>query len=106
MIRGGKEQGWLSLPIETLPSWALLNDVTFNGVTVGLQRGREDRGSTVIARKDLTAEALTTPLIVVPRDLILSMERVRKHAKYDRDFREVIEALGEFGRVSFLSAFQ
>jgi len=100
MIRDGKEQGWLRLSIETLQSWALFNDVSFNGVAVGLQKGREDRGSTVIARQKLTADAANVPLMTVPKDLILSMERVREHEKYDRDLREVMEALGEFGRVS------
>jgi len=100
MIRDGKEQGWLKLPIETLQSWALFNDVNFNGVTVGSQEGHEDRGSTVIARQDLSADTSNAPLMIVPRDLILSTERVREHAKYDRDLREVMEALEDFGRVS------
>ena len=41
-----------------------------------------------------------SPLVMVPRDLILSVESVHEHAKCDVHFREVLEALGSFGRVS------
>jgi hypothetical protein len=41
----------------------------------------------------------------VPRDLILSQEQVLEQAKVDRDFRELLESLGDFGRVGFLLPF-
>lgn len=100
MIRRGRAEGWLRLPIQSLPSWATLNNVQFNGITVAPQRGLEDRGSTVIAQQTLRATEPATALMVVPRDLILSLERVLDHAKYDADFREVLDSLGDFGRVS------
>lgn len=100
MIREGKLEGWLRLPIESLPSWATLNDVQFNGVTVGPQSGLENRGSTVVARERIEAsDEAVSPLMVVPRELILSLERIREHAKYDSDFREVLDCLQDFGRV-------
>lgn len=98
MIREGKTEGWLSLPITTLKPWASLNNVVFNGVRVGPQNGHEDRGSTVVAQQSLN-DGEAVPLMTVPRDLILSLERVQEHAKTDKDFRDVLEALGEFGRV-------
>jgi len=100
MIREGKEAGWLQLPVNTLHSWAVLNNATFDGVTFGPLPGFEDHGSTVIAKRRLTGDDTTSPLMIVPRDLVLSKERVHEHAKYDRDFREVLDALGDFGRVS------
>jgi len=99
MIRDGKDEGWLRLPIHALQPWAAFNDVTFNGIIIGPQEGREDRGSTIIAHHALQSKD-STPLLVVPKELILSLERVQGHAKYDRDFREVLDAPGDFGRVS------
>ena len=105
MIEQGKEQGWLRLPIETLRPWAKLNGALFNGVGVGTQSGYEDRGSTIISRQKLVADGSLEPLMVVPRDLILSLERVQEHAKCDRDFLAVLDALGDFGRVSHPARF-
>ena len=98
MIRRGKAQGWLQLPTEALLPWAMLNDVQFTHVVPGVAAGR---GAGLLASKPLPpdAEAEPQPLLTVPRDLILSLERVLEHAKVDQDFREVLESLGEFGRV-------
>jgi len=102
MIREGKENGWLQLPVNALQSWAVLNNATLDGVTFGPLTGFEQHGSTVIAKRRLTNDDITTPLMIVPRDLVLSKERVHEHAKYDRDFREVLDKLDDFGRVSIL----
>lgn len=98
MIRDGKQQGWLSLPVETLPVWAALNSVAFDGVNIGPLPGKEDRGSTVIAKRSLHG-GHEAPLMTIPRDLILSLDRIREHAKSDSDFRAVLDGLDEFGRV-------
>lgn len=98
MIRDGKLQGWLSLPVDTLPVWATLNDVSFDGVSIGPLPGKEDRGSTVIAKRSLKG-GHEPPLMTIPRDLILSLERIHQHAKSDSDFRAVLDGLDEFGRV-------
>jgi hypothetical protein len=98
MIRDGKEQGWLSLPVDTLPVWAAFNNVEFNAVHIAPLPGKEDRGSTVIASRPLKGRH-EQPLVTVPRDLILSLERVHEHAKSDSDFRPILEGLGDFGRV-------
>lgn len=100
MIHEGKTQGWLQLPVGALLPWATLNNVLFNGITVGTQAGLEDRGYTIIATRELSTEHQEEPLMTVPQDLILSLERVREHTKYDRDLRDVIESLGDFGQVS------
>jgi hypothetical protein len=98
MIRDGKQQGWLSLPVDTLSVWAAFNSVAFDGVNIGPLPGKEDRGSTVIAKRSLRG-GHEPPLMTIPRDLILSLERIHAHAKSDSDFRAVLDGLGEFGRV-------
>jgi hypothetical protein len=98
MIRDGKQQGWLFLPVDTLPVWAAFNSVSFDGVNIGPLPGKEDRGSTVIAKRSLKGHD-EPPLMTIPRDLILSLDRIQEHAKSDSDFRAVLEGLDEFGRV-------
>jgi hypothetical protein len=105
MIRDGKLQGWLSLPVDTLPVWATLNDVSFDGISIGPLPGKEDRGSTVIAKR-LLKGGHEAPLMTIPRDLILSLERIHQHAKSDSDFRAVLDGLDEFGRVGKSSAYR
>ncbi|KAF4314588.1 hypothetical protein GTA08_BOTSDO01551 [Botryosphaeria dothidea] len=97
IIARGRAEGWLKLPVSALPPWGELNDVTFNGISVGLLPGFEQRGSTVIAARDLSAGD-AEPLMIIPRDLVLSQEAVRVHAKSDQHLRQVLDALAEFGR--------
>ena len=99
MIRQGKAAGWLQLPPEALLPWAELNDVNFERVIPGIAVGK---GGALLAKERTSSpegEGLL-PLMTVSRDLILSLERVQEHAKVDRDLREVLESLGEFGTVS------
>lgn len=102
MIVEGRNDGWLRLPVETLPTWAVFNSVVFDGIRVGPIPGYEDRGSTVVAKRSLD-RGHEAPLMTVPRHLILSLERVQEHAKVDGDFRAIIEGLGDFGRVGRLT---
>ncbi|KAK4556899.1 hypothetical protein LTR86_005880 [Recurvomyces mirabilis] len=98
MIRSGKAAGWLSLPDEALLPWAMLNDVAFHRVVPGVTIGK---GGALLASKDFSSDNDRDnhmTLLTVPRDLILSLERVLEHSKIDRDFREVLEQLGDFGR--------
>lgn len=54
----------------------------------------------LLADSDLKAESSSpTEILSVDEDLVLSGEAVRRHAKFDEDFREVLESLGDFGRV-------
>ncbi|KAI5206068.1 SET domain-containing protein [Aureobasidium subglaciale] len=99
MITEGKQRGWLSLPVETLPVWAAFNAVTFDGVKIGPLPGKEDRGSTVIAKRFLKGGE-EPPLMTIPRDLILSLERIHEHAKSDSDFHAVLDGLDDFGRTA------
>lgn len=102
MIRRGRTEGWLKQPIEALPRWAAFHGVAFNGVKVGPLPGFEDRGSTVIAQRDLEGGS-AEPLLVIPKELIISRQNIELFAKSDRHLRELLESLGDFGRVSYVS---
>ncbi|KAF2851739.1 SET domain-containing protein [Plenodomus tracheiphilus IPT5] len=96
MIRRGRAEGWLERPIDSLPTWAKFHGVTFNHVKVGPLPGFEERGSTVIADSKLEGGKVE-PLLVVPKDLIISRQNIDLFAKADHHLRELLEALGDFG---------
>jgi hypothetical protein len=98
MIRTGRTKGWLKAPIDTLPTWATFHGVTFNGIKVGPLPGFENRGSTVIADRGLEGGKVE-PLLVVPKELIISRQNIELLAKTDHQLREVLAATGDFGRV-------
>lgn len=98
MIRRGKAEGWLKLPSDAFLPWAAVNDIRFARTAPGIIA---DRGGALLTTEDLDAASeQSSVLLQVPKDLILSLERVQEHAKVDKDFGEVLESLGEFGRVS------
>lgn len=98
MIRRGRQEGWLKQPIDALPSWATFHGVKLNGVKIGPLPGFEERGSTVIADHVLHGGKVD-PLLVVPKDLIISRANIELLAKSDRHLRQILEANGDFGRV-------
>ena len=98
MIRSGRQEGWLKQPIEALPTWAEFNGVTFNGIKIGTLPGLEHQGSTVIAERDLHG-GTEQPLMVVPRELILSRENIGVLAKADQHLKELLDAVGDFAYV-------
>ena len=100
MIRAGKAAGWLQLPSEAVLPWAMLNEVDFKQVVPGQAVGK---GGALLAKHSSPGVSKDGELMSVPHDLILSLERVLDHAKADKDFRAVLEALGEFGRVGHIS---
>lgn len=99
MIRRGRAEGWLKRPVDALLSWAEFHGVKFNDVKIGPLSGFEHRGSTVIATRELVY-GQEEPLIVVPRELILSRDNIDVFAKADQHLRDLLDALGDFGRVS------
>ena len=100
MIRRGRAQGWLKLPIEALAPWARFNGVRSNGISTGLIAGQEARGSAIRSTTTLTQEH--NPIMTVPRSLIVSKENVYLHAKSDKHLREVLAAVGESGQVGLI----
>ncbi|OAL44570.1 SET domain-containing protein [Pyrenochaeta sp. DS3sAY3a] len=99
MIKRGRTEGWLKQPIEALPRWATFHGVAFNGVKVGPLPGFEDRGSTVIAQHDL-GDGIVEPLLVIPKELIISRQNIELFAKSDRQLHELLESLEDFGRTT------
>jgi hypothetical protein len=98
MIRRGRAEGWLRRPVDAFPAWAEFHGVRFNHVRIGPLPGFEDRGSTVIACRDLRYGS-EEPVIVVPRELVLSRANIDIFSKADQHLREVLDAVGDFGRV-------
>jgi hypothetical protein len=93
------------LPIETLPAWQCLNGIVAKGVAfqkLGSSEYGTDKGSAIVATEAKSSdENDTTPeiLLQIPSDLVLSLEAVHNYAKSDRYLRDVLEAIGDFGRV-------
>lgn len=85
-----------TLSINQLAAWTRLNNVESNGVISTTLRG--NRGSGLVA----TAETLAgNPLLMtVPNELVLSLENVWVYAKSDKYLRQVLEATGDYSRVS------
>ena len=82
-----------TLSLDALSAWAQVNHVEFNGISV---RAIPCRGTGLAVTASVAEKA---PLMLVPKDLILSMERVWIQAKADRHLREVLEAMGDYARV-------
>ncbi|KAJ4305825.1 hypothetical protein N0V90_001357 [Kalmusia sp. IMI 367209] len=99
MIRRGRTEEWLREPIESFSAWARFHGVRFNAVKVGPLPGYEHRGSTVIADREL-AGGREQPLMTVPKELILSKQNIELVAKSDQHLREILFALGDFGRTT------
>ncbi|KAH6845160.1 hypothetical protein B0I37DRAFT_379346 [Chaetomium sp. MPI-CAGE-AT-0009] len=83
-----------TLPIQSLPVWARLNDVSFHNVKV---INTEGKGYGVVSDEDLkvtndTADSLT--LLTVPHDLVLNAAAVEEYAKEDKNFRLLLDAIG------------
>ncbi|GAB1193592.1 hypothetical protein APSETT444_002813 [Aspergillus pseudonomiae] len=99
------------LPIETLSAWTRLNGISVDGVTFRKLRTEEgiDKGCAIVAtgekgnQSSETGESDAEALLRVPSDLILSLRLVENHAKSDRYLREVLDAVGDFGRITYSS---
>ena len=82
------------LPIEGLPLWAHLNEVTFSNVKIA---NLGDKGYGVVCEKNLaidTEDVETLGLLVVPHPLVLNAEAAEGYAKEDRNFRQLLDAVG------------
>ncbi|KAF1967888.1 SET domain-containing protein [Bimuria novae-zelandiae CBS 107.79] len=99
MIRRGRAEGWLKEPIEGLTAWATFHGVVFNGIKIGPLPGYEDRGSAVIAKRNLNGD-IEEPLMTIPKELVLSRQNIELFAKSDQHLRELLQALGDFGRTT------
>ncbi|KAJ5351323.1 hypothetical protein N7452_000297 [Penicillium brevicompactum] len=94
------------LPLRTLPAWQRLNGVVLSGIEfqqLGSDENGADKGSGIVATESkFSSESDTNPeiLLQIPSDLIISLETVQNHAKSDPYLRDVLEAIGDFGRTA------
>ncbi|CAG8286530.1 unnamed protein product [Penicillium salamii] len=94
------------LPIETLPAWQHLNGVVLTGVSfqkLGFDEHGADKGSGIVATEPKSSsenDPKPEILLQIPGDLVLSLETVQNYAKSDRDLRDVLEPMGDFGRTA------
>lgn len=93
------------LPLGSLPTWLRLNGINADGVAIqqlGSSESGADKGNALVATENKSSsERDVSPavLLQVPSDLVLSLQTVHDYSKSDRDLREVLEAVGEFGMV-------
>ena len=94
------------LPVETLFPWTKLNGIVVNGIAFRKLRADDgtDKGSAIVATEERSggepgSDEAQPELLQVPSDLVLSQGFVENYAKSDRQLREVLEAVGDFGRV-------
>ena len=84
----------MELPIGDLPIWSHLNDVTFFDAKVTNSDGK---GYGVICQRKLSThdDPIDKPILLsVPHTLVLNAEAVEEYAKQDRNFRQLLEAVG------------
>jgi hypothetical protein len=80
--------------MEDLPAWAHLNGVSFNKVKV---TSTEGKGYGVVSDTDssaVDAGSNTPALLTVPHDLVLNTAAVEEYAKEDKNFRQLLDAVG------------
>ncbi len=85
---------WPTLPIEDLPGWAHLNDVSFVDAKVA---NTEGKGYGVVCDRDLNTTEATPDapaLLTIPHDLVLNAAAVDEYAKEDKNFKQLLEAVG------------
>ncbi|THD00520.1 hypothetical protein EYZ11_000084 [Aspergillus tanneri] len=96
------------LPVGTLPSWTKLNGIIVNGVAFQKLQTEDvvDKGTAIVATEDTSSEDAeanesdSIVLLSIPSDMILSLQSVENHAKSDHHLREVLDAVGDFGRTA------
>ena len=85
-----------TLPVDQLAAWIRLNNVEFKGVKTTTLQG--NRGSGLVTTTEISTD---NPLLMtVPNELVLSLENVWIYAKSDKHLRQVLEATGDYARVS------
>lgn len=81
-----------------LEKWADLNDVRRNGVYV--HNAEDGKGKRIVVSSRPESLQQTKPLVIVPPELILSLETVWIYAKSDRQLEEVLNAVGDYSRTA------
>jgi hypothetical protein len=97
LIRQGKAEGWLQADTATIRVWLRHNGVKFGAIEPKIVEGR---GTALVASEDLrSSSTVSQEILTIPKDMVLSIETVHSHALFDQDLKEVVESLGDWGRV-------
>lgn len=85
-----------ALPLSYLRTWAKFNDIGFENISV--EKNKEYGGYGIISTTTIPASARDQEggqtVLNVPKDLILSAETIAEHAKVDKHFGQILEAVG------------
>jgi hypothetical protein len=95
------------LAVEYFEAWAKFNGVEFKNTRVERITTPEGqhKGAGVFVTEDFeTSHDPEAILLSVPHDLVLCKDLVHDYAKSDVHLHEVLEAVGEFGRVGEMYA--
>ncbi|KAK4634138.1 SET domain-containing protein 8 [Fulvia fulva] len=97
LIKRGKAEGWLHLDIEGVTTWATASGIGFTNASPKIVPGR---GIGLVTDRNLDYSESGKPLEIlkISEDLVLSVEAVKQQAQFDRDFREVLDSLADFGQ--------
>lgn len=98
LIRTGKAEGWLHFDVDAASTWAKASGIKFTNASPKAIPGR---GIGLVAHRSLTTREHGMPweILTVDEGLVLSIEAVKTHALYDKDFRQLFDSLGDFGTV-------
>ena len=87
------------LDTESLPAWAVLNDIQLPAARVTrniLDSDGNSKGGGLVATRDVSAGAI---LLKVPSELIVSRGQVDQCAKVDCTLRTILDAAESFAKV-------
>ncbi|KAL4940709.1 hypothetical protein BDV06DRAFT_17610 [Aspergillus oleicola] len=92
-----------SLPIEALTPFARLYNISHRGVTFRKLKAENgtDKGGAIVATEDRQSDdGSSNNILIVPSDLVLSLGMVQERSRYDSHLRDVLEAVGDFGKTA------
>ncbi|KAL4958798.1 SET domain-containing protein [Aspergillus stella-maris] len=92
-----------TLPIEALVPFARLYNISHRGVTFRKLKAEDgtEKGGAIVATEDRQPDdEASGNILTVPSNLVLSLGMVQERARYDHHLRDVLEAVGDFGKTA------
>ncbi|KAL4956330.1 hypothetical protein BDW69DRAFT_158873 [Aspergillus filifer] len=92
-----------TLPIEALVPFARLYNISHRGVNFRKLKAEDgtDKGGAIVATEDRQSnDAASEDILTVPSDLVLSLGMAQERSRYDHHLRDVLEAVGDFGKTA------
>lgn len=84
-----------ALPVSSLRTWAKFNGIEFEDISV--EKNKEYGGYGIVSTTTIDSapdQEGNLTVLNVPKDLILSAETIAEHAKVDKHFGQILEAVG------------